>query len=97
MLEQEQDYGLAHATMGLLLLGMGALNFGAISVCRLHQQQAIPYRLRAVQPVAGVVQARQVLEFCREELSGRRRRGWRPWSQLYRRGLPLPLPLPLSL
>ena len=68
MLAVEPDNGLAHAALGLLLLGTGARNFAAINACGLNQHEAMQHLQRAVQLNPEIVRAQEALDFCREEL-----------------------------
>ena len=68
VLAVEPDNGLAHAALGLLLLGTGARNFAAINACGLNQHEAMQHLQRAVQLNPEIVRAQEALDFCREEL-----------------------------
>ena len=55
---------LAHAGLGLLLLGISSSNYGAVSACGLHQEEAIGHLNKAFSLDKNVAIVREALQFC---------------------------------
>lgn len=68
VLVADPDNGLAHAALGLLLLGTGARNYGAVQACGLNSKEARQHLQRAVQLMPQISQAQEALDFCKSEM-----------------------------
>ena len=74
VIEQKPDDAIAHAALGLMLLGTGARNYGAVHACGLNQREAVKHLKMAMQFVSGrpeharvAQEAKEALEFCKKE------------------------------
>ena len=74
VIEQQPENAVAHAALGLMLLGTGARNYGAIHACGLNQQEAVKHLQFAMKYTSNrhdharvATEAKEALEFCRKE------------------------------
>ena len=69
VIEKEPYNAIAHAAIGLILLGTSNHNFAAMNACGLHQQEALAHLELALQLQPDIKMVQQAILFCQLEIS----------------------------
>jgi tetratricopeptide (TPR) repeat protein len=69
VLLRDPTNAVAHTAIGLILLGVGNSNYGAINACGLNQEEALSHLQLALKTNAGMKPAEEALAFCRKEFA----------------------------
>lgn len=69
VLLRDPSNAVAHAAIGLILLGVGNSNYGAINACGLNQEVALTHLQLALKSNPSLKPAEEALNFCRKEFA----------------------------
>jgi len=69
VLLRDPNNAVAHTAIGLILLGVGNSNYGAINACGLNQEEALSHLKLALKINPSIKPADEALSFCRKEFA----------------------------
>jgi len=69
VLLRDPTNAVAHAAIGLILLGVGNSNYGAVNACGLNQEEALGHLQLALKNNSALKPAEEALAFCRKEFA----------------------------